>query len=54
MKYVIFGVSCIVLVLVFIFASSYYKGKQVEKFGFLAQENAEVFVRDLKGVLRWF
>jgi protein-disulfide isomerase len=46
MKYVIFGVSCLVLIFVFVFASSYYKGKQVEKFGFLAQENAEIFVRE--------
>ncbi|MBW2602528.1 MAG: thioredoxin domain-containing protein [Deltaproteobacteria bacterium] len=46
MKYVIFGVSCLVLIFLFVFGSSYYKGKQVEKFGFLAQENASIFVRD--------
>jgi protein-disulfide isomerase len=46
MKYVIFGVSCLVLIFLFVFGSSYYKGKQVEKFGFLAQENAEIFVRE--------
>ena len=46
MKYLIFGVSCLVLVFGFMFASSYYKGKQVEKFDFLAQENASIFVRD--------
>jgi len=28
------------------FGSSYYKGKQAEKFGFMAQENASTFVRD--------
>ena len=46
MKYVIFGVSCLVLIFLFVFGSSYYKGKQVEKFGFLAQENASIFGRD--------
>ena len=46
MKYVLFGFACIVLVLGFIIGSSYYQDKQVEKYGFLAQENAELFVRD--------
>jgi len=46
MKYILFGFACIVLVLGFIIGSSYYQGKQVEKYGFLAQENAELFVRD--------
>ncbi len=46
MKYVIFGSSCLMLVFVFVFASSYYKGQQAEKLGFLAQKNAETFVRD--------
>lgn len=46
MKYVIFGVSALVLLLAFIFAGSYYKGQQAEKFGFMARENAAVFVRD--------
>ena len=46
MKYVIFGVSCLVLVGAFIFGSSYYKKQQVEKFGFMAQENASTFIRD--------
>jgi protein-disulfide isomerase len=32
--------------LAFMFGSLYYKGKQAEKIGFLAQENAELFVRD--------
>jgi len=31
---------------VFVFGSSYYKEQQVEKLGFLAQENVEIFVRD--------
>ncbi len=46
MKYILFGFACIVLVLGFIVGSSYYKGQQAEKFGFLAQKNAELFVRD--------
>jgi protein-disulfide isomerase len=46
MKHVIFGVSALVLILAFVFGSSYYKKKQTEKFGFMAQENAELFVRD--------
>jgi protein-disulfide isomerase len=46
MKYVIFGVSCLVLFLVFVFGSSYYQKQQAEKFGFMAQENASTFIRD--------
>lgn len=46
MKYVMIGVSCLVLVLIFVFGSSYYKGQQVEKFGFMAKENASIFVRE--------
>lgn len=46
MKYLVFGVSCLVLFLVFVFASSYYQRQQAEKFGFMAQENASTFVRD--------
>jgi len=46
MKYVLFGSACVVLVLGFILGSSYYKGQQSEKYGFLAQKNAELFVRD--------
>ena len=45
-KYVIFGVSCLALIFVFIFAGSYYKGQQAEKYGFMAKENASTFVRD--------
>ena len=45
MKYVLVGSACLVLILGFIFASSYYKGQQAEKFGFMAQKNAELFVR---------
>lgn len=46
MKYILFGFACIILVLGFVVGSSYYKGQQAEKFGFLAQKNAELFVRD--------
>jgi protein-disulfide isomerase len=44
-KYAIFGASCLVLIIAFVFASSYYKGQQAEKFGFMAKENASTFVR---------
>jgi len=46
MKYVVFGASCLALLVAFAFASSYYKGRQAEKFGFMAQENASTFVRE--------
>jgi protein-disulfide isomerase len=46
MKYVLVGLTCVLLVLAFIGGSSYYKGQQAEKIGFLAQKNAELFVRD--------
>ena len=46
MKYVLVGLSCVVLGLLFFFASTYYKGQQVEKYGFMAEKNAELFVRD--------
>jgi protein-disulfide isomerase len=35
-----------VLIIAFMFGSSYYKGKQTQKYGFMAKENAELFVRD--------
>ncbi len=46
MKYIMVGFSCLVLFFVFVFASSYYKAQQVEKYGFMAKENAATFVRD--------
>jgi len=46
MRYIIFGFACLALFFVFVFTSSYYKGKQTEKYGFLAEENAALFVRD--------
>jgi len=46
MKYVLVGLTCVLLVLAFIVGSSYYKGQQVEKYGFMAEKNAELFIRD--------
>ena len=45
-KYIIVGASCLALILVFVFGSSYYKGQQVEKLDFMAKENASTFIRD--------
>lgn len=46
MKYLMFGLACLSLVLIFVFGSSYYKSQQAEKFGFMAEENASIFVRE--------
>jgi len=46
MKYFLVGLSCVLLGLMFFLGSSYYKEKQVEKYGFMAKENADLFVRD--------
>ncbi len=46
MKYIMFGLSCALLILGFALASSYYKKQQVEAYGFMAKENASTFVRD--------
>mgnify|MGYP001323233450 FL=1 len=46
MKYFLVGLTCVLLVLAFFIGSSYYKKKQTEKYGFMAAENAELFVRD--------
>ncbi|MBA3016161.1 MAG: DsbA family protein [Proteobacteria bacterium] len=46
MKYVMFGITSLALFFVFVFASSYYKGYQAEKYGFMAKENATTFVRE--------
>jgi len=51
MKYIIFGVSCLALIVVFVFANSYYKGQQSKKYDFLAKENASIFVRDHSSTL---
>ena len=44
--HVLFGITVVVLIVAFVVGSSYYKGKQAERIGFMAQENAELFVRD--------
>ena len=46
MKYILVGLSCVVLGLMFFISNAYYQGKQVEKYGFLADKNAELFIRD--------
>lgn len=46
MKYVMFGFTCVLLFFVFVFAGSFYKAKQAQKLGFMAEENAEIFVRE--------
>lgn len=51
MKYVMFGLACLVMLFVFIFASSYYKEKQVDKYGFMAEENRSTFIRDHSPIL---
>lgn len=45
MKYIIFGLSCIALIVIFLFGLKYYQVEQEKKYGFLAEENSEVFVR---------
>jgi len=46
MKYVIFGATCLALLGAFFLATSFYRDKQAEKYGFLAEENAALFVRE--------
>ncbi len=46
MKYILVGSTVLVLVMAFLLGSHYYRGKQIEKYGFMAEENAELFVRD--------
>ena len=46
MKYVLVGLTCVLLILAFIGGSSYYKGKQAENYSFMADKNAELFIRD--------
>ena len=46
MRYVVFGFACIAMFFTFVFVSSYFKGHQVEKLSFMAEKNAELFVRD--------
>ena len=51
MKYLLVGLSCVVLGLIFFFASAYYKGQQADKYGFMAEKNAELFVRPHSPIL---
>jgi len=51
MKYLLVGLSCVVLGILFFFGSTYYKGQQAEKYGFMAEKNAELFVRDYSPTL---
>ncbi len=44
-KIFVFGGSALVLIIGFVLAASYYKGEKAESYGFLARENAELFVR---------
>lgn len=44
--HIIFGISVLVLIVAFMVGSSYYKEKQTQKYGFMAQENASIFIRD--------
>jgi protein-disulfide isomerase len=41
-----FGLSCLVIIAVFLLVTSRYKEDQRVKIGFMSQENASVFVRD--------
>ena len=45
MKYALVGITCLVLILAFVIASNYYKDSQAQKYGFMAAEDAELFVR---------
>ena len=38
MKYVLVGTACLILVLAFVFGSSYYKGQQAEKYWFYGRK----------------
>lgn len=46
MKYAIVGLSCLVLILAFVVGTNYYRDQQAEKYGFMAQKNSELFIRD--------
>jgi len=45
-KHLIFLFSAILLVLLFVFGSFFYKNQQSKKIGFMAKENVSVFVRE--------
>ena len=46
MKYALIGGTCLILVLAFFVGSNYYKDQQIKKYGFMASENKELFIRD--------
>jgi len=46
MKYILLGITGLILVLGFVIGSNYYKDQQVKKYGFMASENKELFIRD--------
>ncbi|MCO4793375.1 MAG: thioredoxin domain-containing protein [Bacteriovoracaceae bacterium] len=45
-KKVLFAGAAVVLVVIFALAANFYKNYESERIGFLAQENASVFIRD--------
>ncbi len=51
MKRLVFVGACIVVVVGFLFAASWFKGRRAEQLGFLAQEVASTFVRPHSVVL---
>lgn len=46
MKYALIGITCVVLAFAFVVGSNYYKEQQTKKYGFMAAENRELFIRD--------
>lgn len=46
MKYILIGATCLILAFAFVVGSNYYKEQQSEKYGFMAEKNAELFIRD--------
>ena len=46
MKYALVGITCLVLVLAFVVGNNYYQDQQIKKYGSMASENSDVFVRD--------
>jgi len=46
MKYVLIGATCLILAFAFVVGSNYYREQQSEKYGFMAEKNAELFIRD--------
>ncbi|MCW8860669.1 MAG: thioredoxin domain-containing protein [Deltaproteobacteria bacterium] len=46
MKYVLIGATCVILAFAFVVGSNYYKEQQSAKYGFMAEKNAELFIRD--------